>query len=231
MRCRKVRSYLSAYSSEELSDEDRLAVSEHISTCPGCRKEAVMYASVRNARRELSQLGVSDDFNTKLLNRIAQERFAETRTKAYLPHHAPRLAWTKLVPALATACLVLVTSIYVLSPQENRDAGTAGSGSRLLDDSYLTVLPTNNPNMAVPMARSWSLNDQLERAERVSIISNSLTRMDGFDWHGYSSGLRLVSQDAGYHIPYVPDYFKMRPVVRIYGLPDAATVKEVTRVY
>ncbi len=231
MRCRKVRSYLSAYCSVELSDKDRLSVSEHISTCPACRKEAVMYASIKNARHELEQFKVGDDFNTKLLNRIAQERFAETRTKAYLPRREPRLVWTKLVPALVTACFVLVASVYVLSPEMKRGTGSADSGTLLLDNSYLTVLPTNNPNMAVAMNHSWSLNDQLDRAERVSAISNALTQMDGFDWHGYSSGLRQVSLNAGYHVPYVSNYFKMRPVVRIYGSPDASTVKEVTRVY
>jgi len=190
-----------------------------------------MYASIRNARHEVEQYKVGDDFNTKLLNRIAQERFAETRTKAYLPRPAPRLAWTKVVPALATACLVLVASVYVLPPEMKRNAGVADSGSSLLDDSYLTVLPTNNPNMAVAMDRGWSLNDQLDRAERISAISSALTQIDGLGWQDYTAGLRQVSQEAGYHFPYVPSYFKMRPVVRIYGLPDASTVKEVTRVY
>jgi len=190
-----------------------------------------MYASIKNARHDLEQLKVSDDFNTKLLNRIAQERFAETRTKAYLPRREPRLVWTKLVPAVVTTCLVIVASFYVLSPDVRQNSGIADSQAPALDNSYLTVLPTNNPNMAVAMDRSWSLNDQLDRVERVSAISDALTQMDGFGWHGYSSGLRQVSQDAGFHIPYVPDYFKMRPVVRIYGSPDASTVKEVSRVY
>jgi hypothetical protein len=81
------------------------------------------------------------------------------------------------------------------------------------------------------MDQGWSLSDHLARAERVSQISSSMTQLNGMDWQRYSSGLRQVSVDAGSRIPYVPNYFKIRPVVRVYGHPAAASVKEVTGVY
>ncbi len=231
MRCRKVRSYLSAYCSDELEGRYRLAISEHLSTCSTCRKEAAIYNSLMKSRSEIGDLKVSDDFNAKLLNRIAQERFAETRTRAYLPRTAPKIVWGKAVPALATACLVLFVSVVVFSPGLREDAGLSTSSTGGLDDSYLTVQPTNNPNLTVNMDQGWSLSDHLARAERVSQISSSMTQLNGMDWQRYSSGLRQVSVDAGSRIPYVPNYFKIRPVVRVYGDPAATSVKEVTGVY
>ena len=80
MRCRKARSYLSAYCNDELTDRTRLAVSDHLSTCSTCRKEEAIYRSMISSGAEIEGLKVDDDFNTRLLNRSAQERFAQTRT-------------------------------------------------------------------------------------------------------------------------------------------------------
>lgn len=231
MRCRKVRSCLSAYCNDELSGSDRLAIAEHLSTCSACRKEAAIYNSINENRSEISELKVSNDFNVNLLNRIAQERFAETRTKAYLPRTAPRVVWGRAIPAFVTACLVLVVSVVMLTPGAKQGIVPGASDSRSLSDAYLTVQPTTNPNLTVNLDQGWSLADQLARVERVSVISNRLSRADGFDWDDYSSGLRQASSHAGYRAPYAPNYYQVRPVVRIYGLPGASSVKEVTKVY
>ncbi len=231
MRCRRVRSYLSAYSNGELSGRNRLAVSEHLSTCSACRKEAAIYNSIIESRPKLGELKVSDDFNTKLLNRIAQERFAETRTRAYLPRTAPRIVWGRAIPAVVSACLVLLVSVAVLSPGLRESTDPVSAGSRALNDAYKTVQPIANPNMTAKLDQSWSLDDQLARMERASSISERITRMSGYDWDVYSSGVRLASSNAGQRMPYVPDYFRIRPVVVVYGVPEASSVKEVTKVY
>ncbi len=231
MRCRKVRSYLSAYCNDELSGRNRLAVSEHLSTCSTCRKEEAFYKSLSDARSEIGELRVSDDFNTELLNRIARERFAETRTEAFLPKSAPRVTWGQLVPVVVTACLVLFISIVAVSPELKQDVGLMSSTTRALDDSYLTVQPVNNPNLTVPMHSSWSLNDELARVERVNTLTSSMTSSNGFDPVGYSSGVRQVTSQASYRVPYMPDYFRVRPVVRVYGLPTGSAVQEGMKVY
>lgn len=102
MHCRKVRSLLSAACSDELDSRQQAVVKDHLVSCPSCRKEASYYSSLRLAARELPKRTPSEDFNTRLLNRIAQERFQETRTRAYLPRRAPRLTWRTLAPVLVT---------------------------------------------------------------------------------------------------------------------------------
>ncbi len=231
MRCRKVRSYLSAYCNNELGESGRLSVSEHLSTCLSCRKEAAIYISLNKARSETERLKVSDDFNAKLLNRIAQERFAETRTQAYLPSTAPSVFWGRAIPAFVAACLVIVVSVVVFSPGIWDNGGMISTVSNNMDDSYLTAQPTNNPNVTVNLDRRWSFSDQLARAERLSQLSNSMTEQSGSNWNVYSANTKHVSTNTAYQIPYVPDYFRIRPVVRFYGAPSTTSVKEVTRVY
>jgi len=226
-----VRSYLSAYCNNELSESGRLSVSEHLSTCSSCRKEAAIYISLNKARSETERLKVSDDFNAKLLNRIAQERFAETRTQAYLPNTAPRLFWGRAIPAFVAACLVIVVSVAVFSPGVRDNIDIMSTGPSNMDDSYLTAQPTNNPNLVVNLDRRWSFSDQLARAERLSQLSHSMTEQAGSHWNVYSPNTTLVSLNTAYKIPYVPDYFRIRPVVRVYGNPSTSSVKEATRVY
>lgn len=227
MRCRKVRSYLSAYCNEELTGGRKLAVSEHLATCSSCRKEEAIYRSVSLAGRQVKSLRVSDDFNTKLLNRIAQERFAETRTKAYLPKNAPLAVWSKLVPAVVTACLVLAVGLYSLDSFDNSNGGMpmADTGER---PDYMTVQPINNPNMTHPMDKDWSLTDQMARTERINSITNRIGSRAGFP----SQANQLASTTTRMQpAPYVIQYIRIRPVMRIYRTIDTSAGKEDSKTY
>ena len=49
MRCRKVRSFLSAYCSDELNVRRKLAVSEHLSACSSCRQQDALIRSMNSS--------------------------------------------------------------------------------------------------------------------------------------------------------------------------------------
>jgi len=237
MRCRKVRSFLSAYCHDELNSRRKLAMSEHLLTCSACRREEDIYGQMAETSAQLPSVEISEDFNTKLLNRIAQERFAETRTRAYLPKAAPLLSWKGLAPVVVTACLA-VFAVISLVPNDNSSspmfAGDETSltdpGSGDLDDSYLTVQPTTNPHMTVNMEKNWSLDRQFARAERIRKISNSIIPTGSFGSQQYqltSSGSSLTGQP----VPYLLNQYRMRPVVKIYVLPQTTTRQEGNKPY
>ena len=223
MRCRKVRSLLSAYSNEELIGQQQVAVREHLSTCAACRKEAAVYASIRQASGELPGIALSDDFNTGLLNRIAQERFSETRTKAYFPRRAPLVSWRLMAPVLVSAALVVFVVISMLGPAQTERGVTLTDASAQLDDLYLTVQPMNNPNMADNLQKNWSLGRQLAKAERLIRISGSLTDRGGF------GDLRLASGTG--QAPYGVDYFRAQPVFRVYEASGSTSAGEGNAAY
>jgi hypothetical protein len=199
-----------------------VAVREHLSTCASCRQELIVYRSLRDAGRVEPAYTVSDEFNQRLLNRIARERFAETRTKAYMPRPAPWLSWTRWVPATVAAVLVAVVGLTMLTPSADRP-GDANRYSGLTggDDAYLTVQPVNNPNVTSRMKRNWSLQDQLARTARLNRVSNHLASQTGFVVFGDRGNSQVVTVSQPGNSPFGPDYFKMRPVIRVYN--SAAT--------
>lgn len=221
MRCRKVRSYLSAYCNDELTGGKKLAVDQHLAGCAECRKEQAFYQALHDATDTVPTHKVSDDFNNKLLNRIANERFAETRTKAYFPQNPPLPLWGKLVPVAVTACLLFVVGLAIYSgnspfSMNDQYAAVGESGE---NDAYLYVQPTNNPYMQ--NNKEWSFNKQLARSERVSELSRNVIRPDGFV---HNASLTSSSNRNG--MPYMPDYSKKRPVIKVFVIPQKIDGKE-----
>lgn len=192
MRCRKARSLLSAACSEELDVRQHAAVREHVASCPSCKREHAIYASIQEAAQELPTEPIADDFNNRLLNRIAEERFAETRTKAFMPKRAPRFQWKSLVPVTVVAGLLAVVTLNVYRPgrlgQPDQQmssllptAGTPTAETPIhMDDRYLTAQPSGNPNVTVAMEESWTLNHKMAQTERLDQISRRLTSHRAF---------------------------------------------------
>lgn len=217
MRCRKARSLTSAYSNDELAGRKLTALRAHLASCVDCRQEAALMRSIRLASPSLPSIPLSEDFNQKLLNRIAHERFAETRTKAFLPGRIPLGIWPKLASVTAVAAaLALVFGIYGtngLVPAKNVIAGSSNSSTSGQDDSYLTALPLNNPNVAAHLNQNWSLGQQLARSERITRISNNLTARSGFGdmrLAGTYSRSRYFPQVTA---PYSITYIRIKPLV------------------
>ncbi|MDH3891807.1 MAG: zf-HC2 domain-containing protein [candidate division Zixibacteria bacterium] len=231
MRCRKVRSFLSAYCRDELEGRQRRQVSDHLLACRSCRTQETFYSSLSTASTEISSLKVSNDFNQKLLQRVAKERFAETRTKAFLAREAPLVMWRKVVPVAATACVAVLAFIATMSPVFDSGTPEYANINNQTGEDYMTVQPTANPNLAVQLKDDWSLENQLAKAERFHRISNSVIPASGFTQPGYSGGLNSLTSSGKRPAPFVANYFRVRPVVRIYVVPQPSTVKEGSHAY
>ncbi|MEW6049966.1 MAG: zf-HC2 domain-containing protein [Candidatus Zixiibacteriota bacterium] len=234
MRCRKVRSYLSAYSNGEMTGRDLVAVREHLSTCAACRREESAFSSIRQTLPTLATPAISADFNTKLLNRIARERFAETRTRAYLPHRAPALSWRQVLVGAVSVVAVALVAVSLLrqsQPIVQTPQPVVADGMSLLDDSYLTAQPYNNPNLTVNVQKDWSLNTQLARAERAGRISGQLTRSGGFGAMNPLAVAGWYSQGVELPTPFGSMYIEIRPIVRVYQPVGATPVTEVHQIY
>jgi len=229
MHCRKVRSLLSAACSDELDGRQQAVVKDHLASCLSCRKEASYYSSLRLAARELPKRTPSEDFNTRLLNRIAQERFQETRTHAYLPRRAPRLTWRTLAPVLVTACLALVMVGNFLYGDKLFTPNTPTSTLPTpMDDRYLTAQPGNNPNLAVGLHQDWSLRKQLAQAERLEQISRGLANQYGFGNLHLTSG----TMTAGSVNPAISPFFlRQQPVYRVYRLSGSSDGRGGSQAY
>lgn len=232
MRCRKTRSFLSAYCREELTGRNKLAVSEHLADCSSCRVQESQVRSLTEAYQEMPSMNVSDNFNAKLLDRVARERFAETRTKAMLPRTTvPIFSWGRVAPALATVASLLIVGFMAFSPSGN----TPIQGQQRADvsgDAWLTAQPDANPNLTVSLKPNWSLEIEMARAERIRQFSTSIAPGSGFaNSFGSMSNVSSNSSRSLGRIPYSNHYYRVRPIIRLYVAPRVTQPKEGSGVY
>ena len=146
---------------------------------------------------------VSDDFNTRLLNRVAQERFKETRTRAYLPKKAPVLGWGRLVPAMATVCLVLAFvftgGIGILDgPDQPPQYADKGSTGQYVDDRYKDVQPDETHVLTQHSQSNWAFQKQVAKANRIRNLMNQLAAQSSF-----GSTAQLTGSSYNYHRPLI----------------------------
>jgi hypothetical protein len=227
MRFRKTRSLLSAFSNDELSDRKQELVRDKLAGSELLRREEAVFRSIRKAAGELPELRVSDDFNARLLNRIARERFAETRTKAYLPRRSVPRIWRQVVPALAAVALAIFVTINVfVSPDTAPERDVAADD--LTADLYLTVQPDNNPYMVGGFGRNVSLQQLVAKIDRADELSSFLTSSGIFATNALSRGSDWLVSDAGDRMPYTRHYYKVLPVFRVSG---PSTTRQEERVY
>lgn len=231
MRFRKVRSFLSAYSNDELEGRQKEAVREQLAHDETLKREALIFRQIKDGCREFEDIKPSDDFNARLLNRIAAERFAETRTKAYLPARFPGL-WRRIaVPAMATvamACFGLVGySAWQVSPWQPQATAQHGEQQLGEDDSYLYASAVNNPNFGLKTGVVRSLSDLLARVDRADKISNSMT-----SGARYVTNNRLASHQTWSSnvrrcpIPFSIQFYRVRPILKVKPMVPRAQGEE-----
>lgn len=227
MRCQKVRSCLSAYCNQELTEDRTLAVRAHLAGCSSCRAAERSWLSLRDASKQMPMTTVSQDFNTRLLNRLAEEKFAETRQRVPQPSSLGWLRFRQLIPALAGVAAV---SLLAATGMMQRGialvpellAGTNGSEQGQaavagLDNSYLTVQPgsAQQHRLGAPLHADQTLAHSLAFSDRVSRLSRGLSPQSGF-------GMQLASDvnSAGqWNDPFARYYFQ--PGV----LPGAVSIR------
>ena len=227
MRFRKIRSYLSAFSNDELSDRKQERVREELAGSEALRREEAIYRSIRDGCRDLPKKNVSDDFNARLLDRIARERFAETRSRAYLPRTSVPRAWGRLVPALATVATLLVVGINFVGLPGSDKQGTTSIDSAL-NDLYKTVSSEHNPNMTASASRKVSLPDMIAIVDRADQISNMLTANSQFTNVSSNVGSNWMAQTNMLRVPFSVHYYRVVPAQRTRQLVSG---KQEDRVY
>ena len=213
MRFRKIRSYLSAFSNDELSDRKQERVREELAGSEALRREESIYRSIRDCCPELPKENVSNDFNARLLDRIARERFAETRSRAFMPRTSVPHAWGRLVPVLATVATLVIVGINFLAVPGGRQQTVPGADNAL-GDSYKTVSSENNPNMRTNVGRKVSLPDMIAIVDRADEISNMLTANSQFTNVSSGIGSNWIAQTNMVRVPFTVHYYRVVPSQR-----------------
>jgi hypothetical protein len=191
-----------------------------------------VYRSIRLSGRQFPTRHVSPDFNTRLMDRMARERFADTRTRAYLPKRVPRVWWRVAPVAVSAVAVMLLAVSFVKSPENQDSPQVRPITSTGRDNSYLTVQPHGNPNMTAHLKPDWSLNNQMAQTDRLARLTNSMTQPSAFADQEIAGRLQpgLVMRNGQ---PYVVFFYRVQPVITGYDQPGAtnAAYKESDKVY
>ncbi len=230
MRCQKVRSCLSAFCNGELTGRRFSTVSDHLAICSGCRAEEQNYRSLLKVGQAVNSYRVSDGFNNRLLDRIAHERFAETRSKAYFPKPAPSIIIRRVIPIALTVILVVAVVITNYAPDSNSLPGSLAIGNVQSDDAYRTAQPIDNPNLTGTLRKGWTLDEQLARSDRISRILQKPTFDIPFDNY-YRGNAYNVSTSSSRPVPYVDGYYRIQPVITVFGTTASNANKEAEVTY
>lgn len=102
-----------SYAAGILEPDNQIELERHLSACEGCRKLAVHQKAVWDAMDEWRPAAISEDFNSRLYQRIAEEESAPSWRRFF------RMPWGSLlrpaVPVVA-ACAALMVAFVVKDP-------------------------------------------------------------------------------------------------------------------
>ncbi len=229
MRCRKVRSFLSAYSKDELHARRKVAVGEHLSNCADCREELQRLRAISQGMTEVERYTVSEEFNARLLNRIAQERFAETRTNAHFPpRRVPWFRWERAIPAVVTAAVVLLVAILGGAEYLPFGGGTA-NGPGVVGASLTGMFDRATFEQVQPMDKDWSLRDHMAQIDRVNRLSEKVTATPMT--FTTQNGVVRITHTVTAMVPYADTFIEVRRVVHHYANPGRTTAGEGQKAY
>lgn len=219
MRCQKLRSLLPAYCNGELTGPTLVTIERHFHTCPSCRQDLSAHrlisggvASLKKGASVITNMEhitsskeasvrpmyrVSEDFNNRLLNRIAEERYAEVRTRAHLPKKTPLFGWARIAPAAVTVAALAVVAVGLSSEKSSDQLQLSQSVSKTLVSA-----PALAEFDAAPLGERLGLNDKYMSAYMTAQPINNPT----FDGSSRSvitkraapvSGSGLVASQSG----------------------------------
>jgi len=163
---------------------------------------------------------VSEDFNSRLLKKIADERFSETRSRAYLPKKIPVLTFNRLAPLFAAACFIFAFMFsgglnLMMDKQKSTEVVSTG-----LNDDYLTTQPGPDHILNQHLAANWVFSEQVARANR---IKGLMTRLAGQNSFG-----SLASSSVNRY--YIPSFYRIQqyyPNPETNSNPASSWIREV----
>jgi hypothetical protein len=184
LTCEHVRAELSAFRDEELSVEERIAISDHLDACPSCRVEAADLDEIGAALRASSRIedvavmpGLSG-LQTDIIERWDAEENASFSQAVRNLFDDPRRASASFgVSVVASLCLAMCAFLLAQSPirhPESLKAAMTLSARARTTDIYLpsVQLPRVNADAIMPAA--------VVNGDDEEVAFAALVRADGY---------------------------------------------------
>ena len=169
MECKKVKEKLSAFMDNELKDNERLKIDQHLADCPFCLQEAKLLAQTWSALEVWEKMEVPHNFETRFWQRV-REREEKKLSIQKLIRSIVR------IPVPAAAAIILVTGLIlgnyfgnILYPKEKKLSGdkvvALGENDVLYLDSFDDLPPESVGNVYISLV-SLKENNYQRRLKR-----------------------------------------------------------------
>ena len=138
MKCNKIMKLLAAdYLDEELDQNSRSEVIQHLEACPRCREfEAEIRRAAVEPLRTAMAVSAPPGLHAKVMRRIRQEQVSDEAKNSWVNWrslvHTPRTIY-----ATALATVMLITAFIVYHPFPNREGGSLSGETDMLYDYLL----------------------------------------------------------------------------------------------
>ena len=169
MECKKVKEKLSAFMDNELKDNDRLKIDQHLAVCSFCMQEAKLLAQTWSALEVWEKMEVPDDFETRFWQRIREREQKELPIKGLIRSIVR-------IPVPAAAVIILVVGLIlgnylgnILYPKETKPSNdkvvALGKNDVLYLDTFDDLPPESVGNVYISLV-SLKENNYQRRLKR-----------------------------------------------------------------
>ena len=110
MKCFQIQRLLSNYLDKSVSEQERIAIEEHLKTCADCQREFEMLHGLGETLDLVGDIRVSSDFASQVLNEIGKTKVP---VKLSVPFRPQLQKWAFTGAAIAIVLLTVVFGNYV----------------------------------------------------------------------------------------------------------------------
>ena len=161
MDCQEIKKLIPIYLDKELEAKERQQVMEHLSVCPACQKEFEAFEKSWAMLGELDDIRPEPGFVGRFWTRLALEQSWQGKVSEAVKNG---LFKRRLVPALVTACIVVIMGSFVL-----HDYFQIQSTDQMLSSlSWEDLAMVEN----IELAENLDLIEEMDFLEDLEIIEN-----------------------------------------------------------
>lgn len=161
MDCQEIKKLIPVYLDKELEPQESQQVREHLSGCPACQKELEAFEESWAMLGELDEVRPEPGFVGRFWTRLALEQSWQERISEAVRNG---LFQKRLIPALATACIVVIVGSFAL----NNYFRIQNTDQMLSDLSREDLAMVEN----IELAENLDLIEEMDFLEDLDIIEN-----------------------------------------------------------
>jgi len=160
MKCQEIKKIISSYLEEDLQPKQFHMVTEHLNGCSGCQRELEIFQKSWALLSHVENIEPKADYISRFWTEVSLRKPWTEKILEAVKEYAPQ---KRLIPALATACLILVMGFFAVK-----------NYLYINDEKALASLSQDDLEMvqSMELAENYDIIEDIEFFEDLEIIEN-----------------------------------------------------------